>query len=196
VAFVLTMEPILINRNKADLKQQFNYLIRQEFIITYGSHKRLPLCLIGATLAILAVAVFTNNDSLIVFKGVSLLLIAIAWVIAAIFFVTLLIKWIKRTNWRDQSINFFLLAASKAYIVFDNDKLTFITDTYKSEINWEFYKYFGEDDSSVYLFPERNLYEALYFSANDIGEENLEKLKAIAKSKLMPVEKRNGTYRL
>jgi hypothetical protein len=187
------MQPILINRNKADLKQQFDFLIRQEFIITYGRYKSLPLYLIGATLVILVIALFTSTDSLIVFKGVSLFLIALAWLIAVVFSVILSMKWMKRTNWRDKSINTFLLADTKAYMIFDKDKLTFITDTYKSDINWEFYKYYGEDKISIYIFPERNLYEALYFSAGDIGEDNFKQLKAIAKSKLKPVGERNGT---
>jgi hypothetical protein len=161
------MQPIQISRNKADLKQQFNFIIRQEFIITYGRYKRLTIYLIGATLVILVVALFTSTESFIVFKGVSLVLIAVDWLIAVVFSMALLIKWIKRINWRDKSINSFLLADTKAYMSFDNDKLTFITDTYKSDINWAFYQYYGEYKTSIYIFPERNLYEALYFSPSD-----------------------------
>jgi hypothetical protein len=187
------MQPILINRNKPNLKQQLNFLIRQEFLITYGPHKKLALYLIGTTLIILVVALFSSTDNLIVFKGVSLVLIALAWLVAVAFSVTLLIKWIKRTHWRNKSIDSFLFADTKAYIVFDDDKLTLITDTFKSDIKWEFYKYFREDKTSIYIFPEWNLYEAHYFSAGDIGEENFKQLKSLAKSKLKPVEQRNGT---
>jgi uncharacterized membrane protein len=186
------MQPILINRNKADLEQQFNFLIRQEFIITYGRYKRFPLYLIGATFVILAVAFFTSTDKFIMLKGVSLVSIAIAWLIVVIFSVAILIKWIRRTKWRNNSINSFLIADTKAYMSFDNDKISFITDTYQSDINWEFYKYFGEDKTSIYIFPERNLYEALYFSAGDIGEENFKLLKSMAKLKLKPIEESNG----
>jgi hypothetical protein len=146
------MQPILINRNKPNLKQQLNFLIRQEFLITYGPHKKLALYLIGTTLIILVVALFSSTDNLIVFKGVSLVLIALAWLVAVAFSVTLLIKWIKRTHWRNKSIDSFLFADTKAYIVFEDDKLTFITDTFKSDIKLKFYKYFGEDKTSIHFF--------------------------------------------
>ena len=187
------MQPIQINRNKGELKQQLNYLIRQEFIITYGRYKKVPLYLTGVSLVILAISVLTSSEWLIVFKGVSLVVIALAWVITVLSLVMLLIKWIKRITWRDKSITSFLIEDIKAYLTFDNDKLTFITGTYKSDINWEYYKYYGEDNVSIYIFPERNVYEALYFSAGNIGEENFEKLKVTAKSKLTAIEKRNRT---
>jgi hypothetical protein len=68
------MQPILIERNKANHKQQLNFLIRQEFQITYGPYKKLALYLIGTTLIILVVALLTSTESLIVSKGVSLVL--------------------------------------------------------------------------------------------------------------------------
>lgn len=66
--------------------------------------------------------------------------------------------------------------------------MTFVTDKYKSEIQWSYYKYYAENKSSVYLICGRSLYDAIYFSPDDIGLDNFERLKEMAKLKLVPLD--------
>lgn len=115
------------------------------------------------------------------------MIVFVLWVLGIAFSASIFIKWIRRKNWRDKSIDEFLKRDMKTFLSFDNDKLYFITDNYKSEVNWEYYKYYGEDDASIYFFPEKNIYEAVYFSSKDIGEENFIHLKTIAQSKLISI---------
>lgn len=70
---------------------------------------------------------------------------------------------------------------------FDDDKLTFTTPIYKSEVNWSFYKYYAEDEITIYIMTESNFYETVSFSSSEIGPEYFNLLKEIVKSKLIPV---------
>lgn len=64
-----------------------------------------------------------------------------------------------------------------------------MTDTYKVEYAWNYYKYYAEDKSSVYIFSERGIYEAFYVSITDIGIENFENLCAKTRLKLTSINK-------
>ena len=181
------MELIEVNRTKTDLKQQLSFLIKREFITVYGKYFRLFYLLAGITAIVLAISFFTSADSFIVLKAWLIMMTAIIWAAGGIFLITIFIRWIKRRNWSDKVIKAFLNTDSKFYIAFNEEKFTFVADTFKSDIKWEFYKYYAEDNTSIYFFPEKNLYEAVYFSPNDIGGEYFEQLKLIAKAKLMPL---------
>ena len=69
-------------------------------------------------------------------------------------------------------------------MTFDKEKLSFVTDSYKTEIKWDYYKFYSEHKKSIFFIPEDNLYEALYFSPADIGQDNFDQLRNIAKSRL------------
>lgn len=184
LVILLTMEPILINRTATDLKQQIDFLIKREFIVTYYGYKRALIYFIGWTLAVLALSTLTDGNNLVTLKAVLICLTAIAWLVGLIILVTIIIKRQKRIKWRDTTIKSFLAKEIKGHMTFDEEKLNFITDTYKTEIKWDYYKFYAEHRSSIFFIPEESLYAALYFSPADIGQDNFERLKNIAKTRL------------
>ncbi|MGN6163535.1 MAG: hypothetical protein ACTHOF_03260 [Flavisolibacter sp.] len=186
------MEPILVNRTAADLKQQIDFLIKREFFVTYYGYKRVLIYFIGWTLAVLALSTLTDSNNLVTFKVVAICLTSIAWLFGFVILVTIIIKRQRRIKWRDTTIKSFLAKEIKGHLTFDEEKLTFITDTYKTEIKWDYYKFYAEHRSSIFLFSEENLYEALYFSSTDIGQHNFEQLKNIAKKRLKLLDEKKG----
>lgn len=183
-AILSAIEPILINRTAEDLKQQIDFLIKREFFVTYYGYKRVFIYFIGWTLAVLAFSTLSDSNNLVTFKVVLICLTSIAWLVGLVILVKIIIKRQKRVKWRDTTIKSFLAKEIKGHLTFDEEKLTFITDTYKTEIKWDYYKFYAEHRSSIFLIPEASLYEALYFSPTDIGQHNFEQLRNIAKTRL------------
>jgi len=62
-------------------------------------------------------------------KVVLIYLTAIAWLVALAVIVAIIIKRQKRIRWRDTTIKSVLGKDEKIHMTFDNEKLTFITDT-------------------------------------------------------------------
>lgn len=86
----MTMEPILINRTAAGLKQQIDYLIKRDFFVTYYGYKRALIYFIGWTLAVLALSTLTDSNNFIPPKVVLLCLTAIAWLVGLVILVTII----------------------------------------------------------------------------------------------------------
>ena len=192
LSILLTMNPIPINRTATDLKQQIDFLIKREFFVTYYGYKWVVLYFIGWTLAVLALLTLTDSNNFVTIKMVFIYLTAIAWFIGIVILVTIIIKRHQRIRWRDTTIKSFLAKEIKVHMTFDEEKLAFITDTYKTEIKWDYYKFYSEHGRSIFFIPEESLYESLYFSPTDIGQDNFEQLKGIAKTRLKFVDEKNS----
>lgn len=186
------MEPILINRTSTDLKQQLDFLIKREFFVTYYGYKRVFIYFIGWTLAVFGLSTLTDTNILITLKVVLICLTAIAWLAALAVIVAIIIKRQKRIRWRDTTIKSFLGKDEIIHMTFDNEKLTFLTDTYKTEIKWDYYKFYTEYKGSIFFIPKDNLYNAISFSFSEIGQNNFNDLIEIANSKLEPLDDKNG----
>jgi hypothetical protein len=186
------MEPILINRTATDIKQQFDFLIKRELFVTYYGYKEILVYFIGWTVAVFGLSTLTNTNVLITLKAILISLTAVVWMIALVIIVAISIKRQKRIRWRDRTIKSFLSKDIKIQMAFDNEKLTFITDTYKTEIKWDYYKFYTEYRNSMFFIPKDNLYEAIGISPSEIGQINFNELREIAKLKLELLDNKNG----
>jgi len=186
------MEPILINRTATDLKQQIDFLIKREVFVTYYGYRKVLIYFFGWTLAVFGLSTLTNTDVLITLKVVLIFLTAIAWLIALVVIVAIIIKRQKRIRWRDTTVKSVLSKDIKIQMAFDTEKITFITDTYRTEIKWDYYKFYTEYKDSMFFIPKDSLYEAICFSPSEIGQINFNELRDIGKSKLKPLDNKNG----
>ena len=179
------MEPIEFNnRNNPDLKKQLTFLIKREFYVTYYRGIKFSYYLIGATLILLGVLQFTPSDDLIVLKSMSIISLTLTWACTLIYLLIILIKWFKRYLWRNKSI----VAANKQDVVyklyFNEEKIFFEGPTYKTEMSWDHYTYWTENNNSIFIFPANNLYDCVYYSVSDLGVNNYILFKNIAALKL------------
>lgn len=74
---------------------------------------------------------------------------------------------------------------AKAMMEYDDEKMVYTSGDYRVEIGWDQYKYFAESEGCMYFIPEKKPFETMYFSTQDIGAEQYDKLKSIAKAKLV-----------
>jgi hypothetical protein len=188
------MELILINRSAADLKQQLDFLIKREFFVKYFGYKKIGIYFICATLAVLALLILTDSNDLVTLKVLSICFAAVAWLVGLGILLMIIIKRQKRLIWRNAAIKSILVNEFIAQMAFDEEKLIFITETYKTEVKWDYYKFYAEYKNSIFFIPEKNLYEALYFSPGDIGQANFNQLKNIAKMRLKLLEEKYRKY--
>ena len=182
------MESIRITTGSPDLEGQLHFLVKQEFHVTYYQYRAVPYFLIGWTALVVALWTLTNTDSFITLKAIFFVLTLLLWVAALIFYGTVFIKWLKRKAWIKSTLKERNEKTIEFTFAFDEKSLHFTTNTYKTELHWEHYKYWCENNSSVFLFPENSLYDAIYYSRSELGEENYDRLKQIAKEKLIDLK--------
>lgn len=181
------MEFIEINTATPELKDQLSFLIKREFYVTYYKYKKLPYYLLGFTVLLVGLLLFTNQDDFIVPKVMLLIFIAIGWVVSMIFLFTILIKLYNRNIWMKKAIKEIFKNNTKFQLAFNDEGISFITDTWNSNTKWETYKYYAEYKNSIFIIPANDLYASSFHSKNDLGIDNYERLKAIVSSKLIPI---------
>lgn len=180
------MEPILIKRNTKDFKHQLDFLIKQELILSYSPYKKTAYYLAGFSIITFILFLLPETKFFVILKGMLVFFTSLFWAFVFIFIATILIKKYKRIKWRNQSIEYFKKNEGTALMSFDNEKIYFTTTVHKTEINWSYYSTYSFDKDSVFIFPNHNIYEALYFSKTELGEENFQNLTTIIKENLHP----------
>ena len=190
-----SMELIDLNRVTPDLNAQLAFLIKREFYVTYYKYRKLPYLLIGLVIIFIIALFLPDNDYTVGLKTVTITILLILVLFSILLGLNFLIKKQKRDRWKQSVIQKFLQDdKDKPFkFGFNDDNLFFETETYKSEIKWDYYKYWTESDNSIFIFPSNNIYEAIYYSNSEIGQDNYDKLKQLASIKLKPLTRKNGT---
>lgn len=176
-------------KNNPDHKAQLSFLIRREFYLKYYIYRKIPLYLLAITLAAFAFLSFTNSNSFIALKAIVITLISLMWVIAVLLVIPIVYKWINRQAWKQNVLKNGKNNPGVYKISFDYEKIVFESETSRTELNWEYYKYWLENGNSLFIFPKDSLYDAICYSKSDLGEENYNSLKAIVTEKLTKLDK-------
>ena len=171
-------------RESIDYEAQLTFLIKRDFFVTFYKFKYISYYLNGVTLILLGIILFTPHDSLLSLKAVSILMLSFFWICYLVYSITIIYKWYNRNKWKRESITLAKKDESSYKFYFDNEKLSFETSTYKTELTWDYYTYWIENKNSIFLFTKSNIYEALYYSESDLGKTNYLELKNIASEKL------------
>lgn len=171
-----------------------DFLIKREFFVKYFGYKKIGIYFICGTLAVLALLILTDSNDLVTLKVLSICFATIAWLVGLVILLMIIIRRQKRLVWRNAAVKSILVKEFIAQMAFDEDKLIFITETYKTEVKWDYYKFYTEYKNSIFFIPEKNLYEALYFSPGDIGQSNFDQLKNIAKMRLKLLDEKYRKY--
>ncbi|TKK64220.1 YcxB family protein [Ilyomonas limi] len=180
------MQPIKIAYNSSSVKAQLEYLIKQEFIASFGNFKKPALYLLGWICFIVPFSYLTR-DNLVVLKGVLLSLTALAVFLAIGLSIPILIKFLKRNAWKRKTLLNLSKNDQYYFLSFDDDQISISTDMYNTNIKWNYYNYYTEFNDSLYLIP-KSFYEAIACSRLELGDDSYERLKAILSTKLLPFE--------
>ncbi len=179
------MQPILIKRSRADLIRQFDFLKKFENSKYLQTYKPWILNILGLTILEFIFFFFTDKDNFVTLKAITFSLICLIWVIASIYSTWFFLTRIKRRDNKIKSvINTSLTDRTEYYISFDQDKLVISSAASKTEMEWSYFKGYMENNSSIFLFPEGSIYSCYSFSSEEIGQQNVDNLKNISKSKL------------
>jgi hypothetical protein len=186
------MEPILIKPDSSLLNEQYRFLIHREFYIRYNWYKKAVFYLLAWIVLLIGFSFLTDPETLVTFKVVLLFTTALAFVIAVIFALTIIAKWLKRQSLNKARIKDIVENKLNYWLAFDETQISFSTETYGSNIKWEYYKYYKENKDSLYIFPASS-YDAIACSKTEIGERNYDLLKDIVIRKLIAENSKEGT---
>lgn len=179
------MEPIQIVKSPEAVKKQLNILIQRDFLI----YKHSFFILIGWTVAVVSLFVFTNDQSFTDLKGVLSGLTIIIWLIAFIVFLVLLGVWVNRIRWRNKEVKKYMDDPTQIFLEFDEEKIVFATETSRNEFKWNHFGYYLENDDFISLVNHYDILQSTSFSPSEIGSENFNELRNIIRSKLNPYQR-------
>ena len=186
------MEPILIKPDSSLLNEQYRFLIHREFYIRYNWYKKAVFYLLAWIVLLIGFSFLIDPETLVTFKVVLLFTTALAFVIAVIFSLTIIAKWLKRQSLNKARIKDIVENKLNYWLAFDETQISFSTETYSSNIKWEYYKYYKENKDSLYIF-QTSSYDAIACSKTEIGERNYDLLKEIVIRKLIAENSKEGT---
>ena len=183
------METITLNKTTPDLRNQLEFLIRHELFLTYNKFQRLPFYLVVITTFVIALVMMTDTDSYILLKVLSATICAFIWLAALVLLIVILIKRYNRNAWKNDAIKEYELNQSKIQFAYDQEKLYFFSEKCNSDIRLDYYKFYAIYKDSVFLIPERNLYESIFYSRTELGSEHFDLLTDIVSRTLIPIDK-------
>lgn len=184
------MQPVKIAYNSPSVNTQLEFLIRRDVFPRGNSYKKAFFYLLGWTVVLLAFSYFTE-DSFVVLKAVLLYLTTLALLVFVIIAIVFFVKFQKRSAWKRQALMSLSRNTGFYFLSFDDDQLFIETDTYSSQIKWNYFDYYAEDKDSLFIIPKR-LYESIACSKVELGVEEYERLKTLLSSKLSPLDQKNG----
>jgi len=145
--------------------------------------------ILGWTVFIALLWLLADSNDFLSIKAVLTVLTAIIWSAVVFFVITLLVRYYKRISWRNNAVK---EAVNKRIIFtfsFDAERIYYSAGEQRWDLSWSYYKYWCEDKDSIYIFKESNIYEALYYSKNELGLDIYNHLKEIANDRLIKLDK-------
>jgi hypothetical protein len=180
------MEYFEMTKNKVDTSNQLDFLINLEFKNVFRKCRHYATWLIGLTFLYILILVFSDSEKYLPLKGVSTIMLTLGWICASTYLAIPFTKYLSRKKWKRSTISAYQ-AEKSTELRFDNDSISYRTNKYNTELKWEYFNFFKEHKNSIFIFDNVSIYNALYFSENELGIDNYAKLKTIVIGKLTPL---------
>jgi len=130
---------------------------------------------------------------MVVFKGVSFIFIPLIAAFALIYFAWFVYQRNKAWKWCKSAARQAIDRGEEEIITFSESGLVIEAKNYRTEVQWEFFRYFDEDESTLYLFTaEGSLYSCWSFSEQEIGQDAVAQMKMLARTKLQLLATNTG----
>jgi hypothetical protein len=140
-----------------------------------------------------AIWIFTGSDTMVVFKGVSFILIPLIATFALMYFAWFVYQRNKAWKWCKTAAKQAIGRGEEEIITFSEMGLAVEANNYRTEVQWAFFKYFDEDESTLYLFTaEGSIYSCWSFSEQEIGQDAVAQMKMLARVKLQLLATNTG----
>lgn len=178
------MKPLELPRATADLNDQLSFLINREMYVRYYGYRRLMYMVAAFLFLFIESQFLTDTETVVTAKVATKAILSMLVAFLAVMFLVFLITKRKRQLWKIRTIRKLAQVNNAIKFYFDDKRLLFKTESHTSEIKWEYYKYWVENKDSLFIFPEKNIYEAIYYSKAELGIDNYDNLKRIAGNKL------------
>ncbi len=181
------MEPILINKDISSVKTEIDYLITRELKSSSKGLRKWMLYLSICSIIIVGLLLIINSEKIAVPIAISMYIVGFFWIITLPFGIKYLLLKSKRKRWRNRIIKHSQDNQSNHYLKFDEEQISVSNELSESIVKWDYFKYYSEYNQVLFILKEKSLYDTLSFSPLNIGTENLEKLKLIVHTKLIPL---------
>lgn len=180
----MTSQRIQVNKTREDLRDQFKFFAQLILKRQLKIVKIIFWFLTVWTILLLVFAAFTSTELFITLKGVLIALTTIAWACAIIAVVIIILIHFKNKIVLRIYANTKSESELNYSINFDEEKIQIFSDKLDQEFFWKNYVYYREHNYSLFIVNETSPLETIYYSKNEIGENNYYLLKEIISKNL------------
>jgi len=174
-----------VNKPRQTLERQWAFLLQKG-----QDNKRdaLNKFFIGLLLATAVYALFyflTAVNAYVIFKGVALFAIALAWCVLAILYPLSGLGKTKKRRRLQQFLDSISDAQLSYSVVIDDEKVVIGSNGQTQELPWTDFTHFGVHDETLYVYNAVKGINSLYWDKSEIGKEAYSALLEMLKKKAM-----------
>ncbi|HEV7330672.1 MAG TPA: hypothetical protein VGN63_06510 [Flavisolibacter sp.] len=162
----------VVTKPRPTLEKQWAFLVQRGQENERKTLGAMFLLLLILTILYLLFYFLTAVNNFIVFKGVAMVMLALAWCVSAILFL-LHITFGKRREKRrlQRFLTAFPDAALRYSVQIDEEKVVIISTDETFEFPWTEFTAFGVHQETLYVFNTVNGIHSLYWDRSEIGSE-------------------------
>jgi len=169
---------------KEDLRGQFRFLVLRGVSIDLRNFRKGFYYLAGWTLILLAFVTFSSTNIFIEEKAVFIMMTILAWIVLILFIPFIYFSKLRNLRRADRYVNSFIEEQLNYSMEFDDEKISLFVNEKEIAVQWTHYNYYWEYKNSLYILCEKVPLDSMFFSPNEIGEDNYKLLKEKVSTKL------------
>ena len=185
---------ITIQRTEIELLREFRHVHSLAYDLHYRKTFRIFLILVFVSLLLTAfVWFFADKDTMVILKGMTFILTPLILVVALAYFAWFAYQRSKAWNWCKSAAKQAIDSGEVHTIIFSDKGLIAEAKNYRTELQWDYFNYYDEDATTLYLFPAKeSLYSCWSFSKEEIGNEAVAQMKILARTRLQKLTAKNS----
>lgn len=158
-----------INKPRQTLEQQWAYLVKRGKDNKLLAMKKFFVVLLATTGLYLSLYFLTASNDFVALKVVSVVMIALAWLVLAIIYLFLGLENLRSKRQLQQ----FLASISENQLNYsvqiDEEKVAIVSPDYVYELPWTEFDCFGLHNETLYVFNEMERTKSLYWNQTEMG---------------------------
>ncbi|RYZ27973.1 MAG: hypothetical protein EOO10_11085 [Chitinophagaceae bacterium] len=174
-----------IIKPKQTLERQWDYLLKRVDDKGVAQLKKFLVGLSFASGLYLLFYFLTRANDYIVFKGVVMVLLALAWCAVPISYLLVRFSRMKRRRWLRWFLNNTGESQLRYSVQIDDEKVSVAFTDFAYEMPWSNYKVYGLWEETIYVFHDEEPMKSLYWDRTEMGREAYQSLLELLQQKAL-----------
>ncbi|RZK10177.1 MAG: hypothetical protein EOO46_11550 [Flavobacterium sp.] len=174
-----------IIKSKQTLERQWAYLLKR---VDDKEVAQLKKFLVGLSFGSVLYTLFyflTTADAYIVFKGVVMVLLALAWCAVPISYLLVRFNRMKRRRWLRWFLNDTVENQLRYSVQIDDEKVSITAADFAYQMPWTAFTAYGLQGDTIYVFHGKEPMKSLFWDRTEMGREAYQSLLELLQQKAL-----------